>query len=447
LGLVGLVRKDDFFKKGSFMFLATGITGAVNILFRAVMGRMLTVEEFGEFNAIFAVAFYLSFIMTRTIRTSTTNFISQRIGRGEGPISTKGYVKVIKTMGLMGTIFIILFLVVAYPIMDFLKIDSIWIILSAIPFLAISWVLPVNLGLFQGSQRFLLLAISTLTQASIKLVGGAALVLMGLGAFGAMLGVGIGALGAFTVSLVLIFVIYKRSVVTTNDTVANRSGTGDGSTPPRRSNGPSLNELVSVSGHVMIAILCLAILTNIDVLLVKHFFSSEETGLYSAAVVFGRIIYFLPVGFITVMYPKMVQSHSRGTDSLRILAKGIIYISLPVLAFTLFLSVFPTFSLKLLMGTKYLGTEDMVVLYSTLMFIFSVVSVLVYYFLAVRSYTAIYIFAGVSILQIVVAWFHHPNLETIIWIFIWANLIYLAISSILVAMGLGSRDKGGIGDG
>jgi O-antigen/teichoic acid export membrane protein len=407
LGLVGLVRKDDFFKKGSFMFLATGITGAVNILFRAVMGRMLTVEEFGEFNAIFAVAFYLSFIMTRTIRTSTTNFISQRIGRGEGPISTKGYVKVIKTMGLMGTIFIILFLVVAYPIMDFLKIDSIWIILSAIPFLAISWVLPVNLGLFQGSQRF----------------------------------------GAFTVSLVLIFVIYKRSVVTTNDTVANRSGTGDGSTPPRRSNGPSLNELVSVSGHVMIAILCLAILTNIDVLLVKHFFSSEETGLYSAAVVFGRIIYFLPVGFITVMYPKMVQSHSRGTDSLRILAKGIIYISLPVLAFTLFLSVFPTFSLKLLMGTKYLGTEDMVVLYSTLMFIFSVVSVLVYYFLAVRSYTAIYIFAGVSILQIVVAWFHHPNLETIIWIFIWANLIYLAISSILVAMGLGSRDKGGIGDG
>jgi O-antigen/teichoic acid export membrane protein len=436
LDILGKLQGDDLLKKGTFMFLATSVTGVINILFRAVMGRMMTVEEFGEFNAIFALAFFLSFILTRTIRTSTTDFVSQRLGRGEAPTTMRELFRVLRTLTVVGSLFTAIFVLLAWPIMGFLKLDSVWVVLSAVPFLAVSWVLPVNLGLFQGSQRFLLLAVSTMSQASLKMVFGAVFVLLGLGAFGAMMGVGLGALGALAVSLVFIIVVFRRSMSTEDD------GTGGGVGPAMGTMIP-MRELINVSGHVLMAILCLAILTNIDVLLVKHFFTSEETGLYSAAIVFGRLIYFLPVGFITVMYPKMVASHAKGSDNLGTLARGLVYIGVPVLALTAFLSRFPSFALELLMGSKYVGAEDLVVLYSFLMFIFSLVSVLVYYFLAVKSYPAVYAFAVVSVIQTVVAWFHHPDLETIIWIFICANLAYLVIAATAVAKNFVSRDGGG----
>ncbi len=445
-GLGGVLR-DDFLQKGTFMFLAASATGVINILFRALMGRMLTVEEFGTFNAIFALAFYLSFILTRTIRTSTTDLISNRIGRGRTPLSPGELNRALRNMAIIGTLFTIGFVLLAWPIKGFLKLDSTWVVMSAVPFLVISWVLPVNLGLFQGSQRFLLLATSNLAQASLKMVFGALFVLAGLGAVGAMMGVGMGALAAFCVSLAFVLVFYKGLLVAKGDPQGEGSETGDKDGRTDGDGTISLGELLSVSGHVLIAILCLAILTNIDVVLVKHFFSSEETGLYSAALVFGRLIYFLPVGFITVMYPRMVRSHAEGSSNYGILAKSIIFISVPVLVFTVLLSLFPSASLRLLLGAKYLGAEDLVVLYSALMFIFSLVSILVYYFLAERRYAPIYAFAAISVLQIAAAWFHHPDLSTVIWIFIVANLAFLLIGTFVVVARLLSRDeRGGPGD-
>jgi O-antigen/teichoic acid export membrane protein len=417
------------------MFLATGVTGLVNILFRVVMGRMLTVEEFGEFNSIFALAFYASHILTRTIRISTTDFVSQRSGEGDTAIQTEDLKRYVRPTAVAAVVTSVVFVLFSSPIKGFLKLDSIWLVLTAVPFIAISWVLPVNLGIFQGRQRFLPLAATTLMQSITKLVFGVLLVSLGLGAIGAMNGVWLGALAAFLFSLVILFVYFIK--VRGQDVEGPSDGVGR----------TSSREVMSVSGHVLMAIICLAILTNIDVLLVKHFYTSEETGLYSAALVFGRIIYFLPVGFVTVMYPKMVESHAKGGDTFNTLKRGLAYICIPVLALTVLLNLDPSFFLRLVMGSQYLGSEDLVGLYALLMLIFSTITVLVFYFLAVRMYHAVYAFAGLSVLQVAVVWFHHPDLETIIWIFIWVNLVMLMVSGAFVALSSGSNRGRGKVDG
>jgi O-antigen/teichoic acid export membrane protein len=433
MGFLARLRRDDMLRNGTWMILATGVTGLVNILFRVVMGRMLTIEEFGEFNAIFALCFCFSMVLTRTIRTTTTDRISDNLGRGHLPLSVRDFRRLLRTMAIVGALFSVGFLLLSAPIKGFLRLDSVWLVIASIPFLALSWVLPVNLGVFQGFQRFLPLAVSTFVQDTLKLVFAALFVLMGLGAVGAMMGAGVGAFVAFVMSLLIIVVAYKGTMASQD------RETAESARPVKEVALSSLRELTNGSGHVLLAVFSLAVLTNIDVLVVAHFYSGEQTGLYSAALTFGRIIYFLPVGFTMVMYPKMVEAHARGQDNSRTLAKAILYVGLPVLAIAVVLMAAPSLPIRLLLGSKYLGTEDLVALYGALMFIFTIGTILVNYFLAIRRHLPIYIFAAASILQIVAVWFVHPTLEAVIWIFIWFNLAYLLIASALLALDIYNR--------
>jgi O-antigen/teichoic acid export membrane protein len=194
----------------------------------------------------------------------------------------------------------------------------------------------------------------------------------------------------------------------------------------------SVREWFGLSGHVFVAIFSLAMVTNVDVVLVKHFFTGEEAGLYSGALTFGRMIYFIPLGFITVMYPKMVQNRTRGSDLHPILVRSIVYIGIPVLIMTIALNLYPSFLLGHLLGNDYLGAEGLVGLYAVMMLFFSISTAIVFYFLASRIYLPIYTFAGISIAEVISIWYFHPSLESVVWILLWFNLIFLGIGSMLI---------------
>ena len=53
------------------------------------------------------------------------------------------------------------------------------------------------------------------------------------------------------------------------------------------------------------------VLTNIDLILVKHFFTPIEAGYYSIAQMVGKIILILPIPIVTVMFPKLSSLDGR----------------------------------------------------------------------------------------------------------------------------------------
>ena len=67
------------------MVSATIIAGAINLFYQVFMAWALEEGTFGEFSALYALSFFLSFILMRTIRDSNARFISKF--RGENNTS------------------------------------------------------------------------------------------------------------------------------------------------------------------------------------------------------------------------------------------------------------------------------------------------------------------------------------------------------------------------
>lgn len=63
--------------------------------------------------------------------------------------------------------------------------------------------------------------------------------------------------------------------------------------------------------------------TSADVVIVRHFFSPFDAGLYTAASILGRIVLFLPMAVSLVLFPKFVHNWTLGDSSRGLLYRGL----------------------------------------------------------------------------------------------------------------------------
>lgn len=71
--------------------------------------------------------------------------------------------------------------------------------------------------------------------------------------------------------------------------------------------------------HATHALLALFVLTNLDVLLARHFLSAAQAGMYAAGAVVTKVAFWLPQFVATILYPQMTD-HRRA----RALSKGVL---------------------------------------------------------------------------------------------------------------------------
>ena len=149
--------------------------------------------------------------------------------------------------------------------------------------------LPLLIGEFQGEQRFLAMSMLLAGQAALKLVGALALGVV-WGPLGVIAGISVASAITYFVAVHLL-----------------RTKLG---IKPRL---PWLRPAVAYLSIVVPSALCLATLLSADVLLVKHYFSTQSAGEYSAIAAIGRAIFWGASGVATVLFPKVVsrvvQSH------------------------------------------------------------------------------------------------------------------------------------------
>src|SRR3990167_5270895 len=99
--IVNYFKKDELAKSGFIIFISSLIAGLFNYIYQIYMGRVLGPEEYGVFGALFAI-FYIFGVISQTLGTSTTRFISKFIGEGKQiGFFIKKSVKMMIIFGLM----------------------------------------------------------------------------------------------------------------------------------------------------------------------------------------------------------------------------------------------------------------------------------------------------------------------------------------------------------
>jgi len=159
---------------------------------------------------------------------------------------------------------------------------------------------------------------------------------------------------------------------------------GGGKGDPKFTDQPYFSEVYQYLFPVGVTLLCFMVLTNIDLILIKHFFTPIEAGYYSVAQMIGKIILFLPIPVIMVMFPKLtaLQSQGRAEEGLPILRQSLM-IALIFCGSAVFVGLlFPSLTIKVVSGKAYLECIPLVKFFCINMSLFSFIFILLYYHLS-----------------------------------------------------------------
>jgi len=430
------IKSDDLFRAGSLMFFAIVAAGGFFYIFHIFVGRALGAATYGEFGALFSLSYFLQFTLFRALNVTVARSISKFKGQNKLQLIPLFHSKMLLYMTIVGVTAFAIFSLLSGQIADFLHIDSIILVLFIGILFLFCWILPVNLGTMQGLQRFNHLALMNLLPAALKFVIGVGLVLLGFGIYGAVGGLVVGIFINFMFSFYLLRDIIRwRGLKISSSFVSANTPKSESDPDLAHVSAHDINfeikEAFRFSFPVLFAVVCIAIPTNIDVVLVKHFFTAVDAGLFTAVSVFGRLILALPIAINAVMYPKVVEAHTKKSETRGILNRSLFYIGVPAGLAALFFWLLPTFFLGIFYGEEYLGAASLLQLYGIFAFFFSLTTVLVYNSLAKNRYAFVYLFVAFSVLELGLIWLYHSSLLLVLQI-----LLVMSVISFVTGFGI-----------
>lgn len=410
------VFKDDLAKDAFIMFLATGFINFFNLLYSLFLLRNLNTIDFGLFNSLLALLMLFS-QFPGSVAVALTRFISQYYARKDFArireliFSLSG-----KVLGI-GVVVFLSAMLGHNPLANFLKIpnNKVFIILNLTVLFAYFGVIPA--ASLQGLQKFSYLSFSSIAAGLIKLVLVVLLVKLGWGV--------IGALNAFLFSTIVnvLVCIYFLKVILARENIMFS----------KEINKADFQEVYRYFLPVFMMTLVTVSLNNIDIVLVKHFFSPTQAGQYSIAQVVGKIVLFFPAAIITVMFPKVANLQAKNEDTRMILKKSLVYMFVLSGAVASFSILFPGLMLKVLTRKAYPECIALVRLFSVNMLLLNLLFVFLNYYLSLNVHRYIYSFLAAVILEVLlINFFHQSLLEVLTVIFIcFSGLLFFNLFMVL----------------
>lgn len=421
------ILSDKIFKASSLLFACMMFGNVANFLYQAYMSRVLSTEEFGMLNALLSLGVIVS-LPIQTLHTIVANVTSHLKAKEAYHYISRLFYKLLFRVSIVGTCGIVIFTLFSGYLQNFLKISSIYPLLIVGLLILLGFLLSVNLGILQGLQSFNYFGIFSGISGLLKLVFGALLVYLGLGVEGAIGGIVLGS-----------FIVFLSSATILRLTLAKFK-------PPN----PVKEEEVYVSGSfsysvpVLIALLCFTSLTNIDLILVKHFFPPEEAGNYAVAAVLGKAILFLPAAIVLAMFPLVSESHALNTNSYIILKKSVVLAgTLSCLGLQAYL-FFPELLVTILMGAKHASTAPLVRFYGLAMLPFAFINIFMYYNLATHEMKFLYTLVAGSLLEILLIYMYHDSLRQVIYLLIVVGCTLLIPNAWLIWADVPEDTSGGV---
>lgn len=156
------------------------------------------------------------------------------------------------------------------------------------------------------------------------------------------------------------------------------------------------------------------IINNSDLLLVKHYFSNGEAGLYSSLALIGRVVYFVAWMFVMLLLPKVIQLKKEGKNTQPILMQYVLYIALLSTVIVAGTYLFPETIVLLMFGDDYIAIAPLLWKYALATSVFAIANIFAYYFLSIDKYFPVVVSAVLGLTQIALIVFFHNSLNQVV---------------------------------
>jgi O-antigen/teichoic acid export membrane protein len=275
---------------------------ALNYAFLLAAGRVLGADDYGALAALLGLLTVV-LLPTGAVQLAVSREVSRRITNGDEQ-GANAFAYGALRLGLIATVpLVALALLLVVPLREVLKIDStIPVVLTALG-LVTALAFPVAIGVLQGRQRFHAVGVLFVLPFVLRLALFAPLAWLGFRLGGAVYAAVAGGVACTAAAVGLLIDPLRR-----------------GARASREALGPFLRYLMPV----VIGLIGVAVLTNVDLIIVKARFSGEEAGDYAAASAFARVAFFLPATILAVLFPRTAARQARGEDTADILGRSLL---------------------------------------------------------------------------------------------------------------------------
>ncbi|MFC1608866.1 oligosaccharide flippase family protein [Patescibacteria group bacterium] len=374
------VKNSAFARNSLILFIGTMLGSVLNYLFHLIIGRMVSVEVYGEMQSLTSLINIIS-VPAMTITMIATKYSAMH----KASDNKVGGRKIIEYLNRKVTKFgmpVFVLAVILTPVVgDFLNIESRIPILILWVFMFFSFYASILNGSLAGWQKFKQVGWMGILSAAFKLVAGIVLVKLTFGVSGIMGSFLIGAMAAYVASLVVLRFVIKAK---------------DG-----ESREMELIDFSSIKSYVMPALignLAINILGNIDMVMAKHNLDSVLAGQYGALTIVSKIIFFATGVIATVLFAMSAEDSQKKNGSMRIFVNASILMSLVCIVSVIAYFVMPNFILGMLFGDKYTDVSHYLGWFAILVTLFSFVNLIFQYLLSVQKTKVVYSFLVIGVI-------------------------------------------------
>lgn len=406
----GLKKIDHFTKNILIVFVANFLSNFFNLVYQLLIAHKLSVFEFASFNSLLSIFMVISAPLS-TIQLVMAKYISEFNAHGQSGKISSLISGVLKKIIFFASLTLVIFALSSGFIIDALKIQSVLsgYILAAL--LAFAWISPVFSGSLQGLEYFGWISFSQITSGIAKIILTIVFLALGYkiaGALGVLLLTGM-------ISLLIAYLpLNKRNTFTECQEKA------------------PYKEILLYLLPVAVANFCYMALVSMDMILVKYYFGQQESGSYSLAQMVGKIFLFLPAAISIVMFPKTSGLKAKNLDTRSTLKKSLIFgVGLCVMA-NLIYNLFPNICLNVLTGKSYAESISLGRLFGVSMSFFSLLYILISYFLSIKDMSFIKYLGISTSLQVLGIILFHRSLEQVQLIICFnAALLFFVLLSLI----------------
>ena len=401
---IKLFFKDELVFHTTLVFIGTSVGGFFNLLYHLISVRLLSSSDYGTFNTLISLIMFVSVVFS-PLGATLTRFFTEYITREDFFLLKLVFKEFIIGLSVVGLVVFILSLIFSSFWAQFLNTLPLYITICG-GVIGLSLFSPLIVSLLQSLQKFGLLSFVSILSSFAKLAVGTLLMFMG--------GKILGGLSGFLVSPILLIIagffiaknIFKKIKIREKEITQ-----------------VSLSAIYKYFFPVSLAMFSFTLLTNIDVILVKHFFTSLETGYYSVAQMIGKIILFLPSALAIVIFPKSTRAYVENKHSYLFLYKSLMLAGVCCLGTTFLCFLFPETILKILTSKSPSASKELVGLFSLTMSFYALVWIIINFLLATHNLKFILPLVVVSLLESISIYFYHPTLKSVIQILLFFSMI------------------------
>jgi O-antigen/teichoic acid export membrane protein len=395
----------------AILLLSTGLVAATNLFYNILIARLLGASSFGHASALYTLLMMVTAI-TLSFQIVTSKFIARN---SETLVRAQIYTRMLRRAWQVGLAIAVLLAAGSAYLQSYFNLpaqhDLVLLAIAAGVYIP----LGVQRGRMQGCCNFSGLALNVVVEVAVKL--GAALLFLhfGMGVTGVMM--------AVLLSIVAAYIAGEPGG-------AHRAAPGQIKIAPF---GEGMQAVLYFVGQV--------ILSNLDILLVKHFFPAPEAGIYAAIALVGRVVFMLSWSVVSSMFP-ISASHTHRQSGHPVLYTALLLVGTLTSVFIAAIALAPQALWTMLLGKAFLlGTaasfSGLLTEYAVMTGIYCIAVVVMMYEISRRIGTAAWMQLGASVLLTGAIWRYHGSLAQVILVqvFVMCGLLVVVTIPLLVEQG------------